>query len=32
MEIDYPPGSNLEDPNWRFPTLKWLVKGKLPSD
>jgi transposase InsO family protein len=23
---------NLEDPDWRFPILEWLVEGKLPSD
>jgi hypothetical protein len=32
MAIDQPPEVNLEDPNWRFPILKWLVEGKLPSD
>jgi hypothetical protein len=23
---------NLEDPDWRFPILEWLIEGKLPSD
>jgi hypothetical protein len=23
---------HLEDPDWRFPILEWLVEGKLPSD
>jgi ribonuclease HI len=32
MEIDKPPEPNLEDPDWRFPILEWLVKGKLPFD
>jgi ribonuclease HI len=32
MSIDQPPEMNLEDPDWRFPILEWLVKGKLPSD
>jgi hypothetical protein len=32
MEIDQPPEPNLEDPDWHFPILEWLVKGKLPSD
>jgi hypothetical protein len=32
MEIDQPPELNLEDPDWRFPILKCLVEGKLPSD
>jgi ribonuclease HI len=32
MVIDQPPEVNLEDPDWRFPILKWLVEGKLPSD
>jgi hypothetical protein len=32
MAIDQPSKPNLEDPDWRFPILKWLVKGKLPSD
>jgi hypothetical protein len=32
MEIDQPPEVNLEDPDWRFPILEWLVAGKLPSD
>jgi hypothetical protein len=32
MAIDQPSELNLEDPNWRFPILEWLVEGKLPSD
>jgi ribonuclease HI len=32
MAIDHTPEVNLEDPNWRFPILEWLVEGKLPSD
>jgi hypothetical protein len=32
MAIDQPPEPNLEDPDWRFPILEWLVEGKLPSD
>jgi hypothetical protein len=32
MEIDQQPEQNLEDPDWRFPILEWLVEGKLPSD
>jgi ribonuclease HI len=32
MAIDEPPEVNLEDPNWRFPILEWLVEGKLPPD
>jgi hypothetical protein len=32
MAIDEPLEVNLEDPDWRFPILEWLVKGKLPSD
>jgi hypothetical protein len=32
MEIDQQPEQYLEDPDWRFPILEWLVKGKLPSD
>jgi hypothetical protein len=32
MAIHQPPEVNLEDPKWRFPMLKWLVEGKLPSD
>jgi hypothetical protein len=31
MAIDESPEVNLEDPDWRFPILKWLVEGKLPS-
>jgi ribonuclease HI len=31
MAIDEPPEVNLEDPDWRFPILEWLVEGKLPS-
>jgi hypothetical protein len=32
MAINEPPEVNLEDPDWRFPILEWLVEGKLPSD
>jgi hypothetical protein len=32
MAVDQPPELNLEDPNWRFPILEWLVMGKLPPD
>jgi hypothetical protein len=32
MTIDQPPEVNLDDPDWRFPILEWLVEGKLPSD
>jgi hypothetical protein len=32
MEIDQLPKQNLEDPDWCFSILKWLVKGKLPSN
>jgi hypothetical protein len=32
MAVDQPPEQNLEDPDWRFPILEWLVEGKLPSD
>jgi hypothetical protein len=32
MAVDQPSVLNLEDPNWRFPILEWLVGGKLPSD
>jgi hypothetical protein len=32
MAIDEPPQVNFEDPNWRFPILEWLVKGKIPPD
>jgi ribonuclease HI len=32
MAIDEPPEVNLEDPDWRFPILEWLVEEKLPSD
>jgi hypothetical protein len=32
MVIDQLPEPNLEDPDWRFPILEWLVEGKLPSD
>jgi hypothetical protein len=32
MAVDQPPELNLEDPDWRFPILDWLVEGKLPSD
>jgi ribonuclease HI len=31
MAIDEPPEVNLEDLDWRFPILEWLVEGKLPS-
>jgi hypothetical protein len=30
MAIDQLPELNLEDPDRRFPTLEWLVEGKLP--
>jgi hypothetical protein len=30
MAIDEPPEVNLEDPNWCFPILEWLVERKLP--
>jgi ribonuclease HI len=32
MAVDHPPELNLEDLDWRFPILEWLVEGKLPSD
>jgi hypothetical protein len=32
LAINQPPELNLEDPDWRFPILKWLVKGKLSPD
>jgi hypothetical protein len=32
MAVDQPHEMNLEDPDWRFPILEWLVEGKLPSD
>jgi hypothetical protein len=32
MAIDESPEVNLDDPDWRFPILEWLVEGKLPSD
>jgi hypothetical protein len=32
MAIDQPLEVNLEDYDWRFPILEWLVEGKLPSD
>jgi hypothetical protein len=32
MVIDQPPKLNLEDPDWHFLILEWLVEGKLPSD
>jgi ribonuclease HI len=32
MAIDEPPEVNLENPDWRFPILEWLVEGKLPPD
>jgi hypothetical protein len=32
MAIDEPPEVNLEDPDWRFPILEWLVEGSsLPT-
>jgi hypothetical protein len=27
MVVDQPPEPNLEDPDWRFPILKWLVEA-----
>jgi hypothetical protein len=30
MAVDQLPELNLEYPDWRFPILEWLVKGKLP--
>jgi hypothetical protein len=30
MTIDQPLEMNLEDPDWWFPVLEWLVEGKLP--
>jgi hypothetical protein len=32
MEIDQQPELNLEDPDWRFPILEFLVEKKLPFD
>jgi hypothetical protein len=32
MAIDQPPEVNLEDSDWRFSILEWLVERKLPSD
>jgi hypothetical protein len=32
MAVDQPPELNLEDPDWHFPILEWLVEGKLPSN
>jgi hypothetical protein len=32
MAIDQPSESNLEDRDWHFPILEWLVEGKLPFD
>jgi hypothetical protein len=32
MAIDQPPELNIEDLDWRFPILMWLVEGKLPFD
>jgi hypothetical protein len=32
MEVDQPHEPNLEDPDWRFLILEWLVEGKLPPD
>jgi hypothetical protein len=30
MAIDQPPELNLEDPDWRFPILEWLIEGNCP--
>jgi hypothetical protein len=32
LAIDQPPELILEDPDWCFPILEWLVEGKLPPD
>jgi hypothetical protein len=32
VKIDQPPELNLEDPDWHFPLLQWLVEGKLAPD
>ena len=32
MEIDEVREPNLEDPDWRFPLLEWMVEDKLPSN
>jgi ribonuclease HI len=32
MAIDQPPELNLEDRDWHFSILEWLVEGKLPFD
>jgi hypothetical protein len=32
MAIDQLPEPNLDDLDWRFPILEWLVEGKLPFD
>jgi hypothetical protein len=32
MAFDQSPELNLEDPDWCFPILEWLVEGKLPFD
>jgi hypothetical protein len=32
MVVNQPSEPNLEDPNWHFPILEWLVEGKLPSN
>jgi ribonuclease HI len=32
MVIDQPPEMNLDDPDWWFSILEWLVEGKLPSN
>jgi ribonuclease HI len=32
MVVDQPPELNLEDPDWWFPILEWLVEGNLPPD
>jgi ribonuclease HI len=30
MAVDQPPEPNLEDPDWRFTILEWLVEGSSP--
>jgi hypothetical protein len=30
MAVDQPRETNLDDPDWRFPILEWLVEGRLP--
>jgi hypothetical protein len=32
MAVDQPPELNLEDSDYHFPILEWLVEGKLPPD